>query len=272
MHTLKGITPPILCDLFRQAPDTAIDFSGNYPSWDEACRASGGYDSHVILERVRDALLKVKKNEAVYERDSVLFDEVQYSWPLLAALLWVASRSGNRLNLIDFGGSLGSTYYQNVRFLSHLDELAWSIVEQDKFVNCGQELFENSHLRFYDGLDACMRDRHPDAVLFSSVIQYLEKPYELLADVFERGFTYILFDRTAFLEQGDDRITVQKVPPEIYSASYPAWFFNREKFLNFFSGKYELMAEFDSFESFQLHDQTAQDKGFIFKKITNNER
>jgi putative methyltransferase (TIGR04325 family) len=144
--------------------------------------------------------------------------------------------------------------------------LQWSIVEQEKFVACGRSLFEDDRLRFYRSLDECADDRAPDTILLSSVIQYLEKPYELLADVVARGFTCILFDRTAFLEHGDDRITVQKVPPEIYPASYPAWFFNREKFLRFFDDRYELMAEFDSFESFRLHDQTAQDKGFIFRR------
>ncbi|HEY4743507.1 MAG TPA: methyltransferase, TIGR04325 family [Desulfuromonadaceae bacterium] len=260
---LAGIIPPMVRALFTSLADHDPGFSGNYRTWREALAATDGYDAEVILTRVRDALLKVKNGAAVYERDSVLFDEVEYSWPLLAALLWVASRSGNRLNLIDFGGSLGSTYYQNIRFLSHLEELTWSIVEQKRFVECGRSHFENPHLKFYQDMEACLTDRHPDAILFSSVIQYLEKPYELLADVVARGFTYIIFDRTPFLEHGDDRITIQHVPAEIYPASYPAWFFNREKFFDFFSGAYDVMADFDSFESFRLEDQTTQNKGVI---------
>ena len=260
-----AIAPPVVLNILRRMSERLM-FTGDYASWDEARRATGGYDTDIILNKVRDALLKVKNGEAVYERDSVLFDEVHYSWPLLTALLWVASRGGNRLNLIDFGGSLGSTYYQNLQFLNHLEGMQWSIIEQEGFVACGRSLFEDDRLKFYHNLNECIDERYPDAILLSSVIQYLEKPYDLLADIFSRGFKYILFDRTAFLERGNDRITVQKVPPEIYLASYPAWFFNREKFLDFFAGKYELMAEFDSFESFRLEDQTAQDKGFIFVK------
>lgn len=267
-QVVRLLTPPLASALFRRLSGTTDGFSGNYRTWVEACRASSGYDSELILEKVRDALLKVKQGEAVYERDSVLFDEVQYSWSLLAGLLWIASRSGNRLNLIDFGGSLGSSYFQNLGFLNHLDELYWSIVEQERFVECGKRLFEDGRLGFYDNLDECMAERHPDAILFSSVIQYLEKPYEVLKEVIGKGFTYIIFDRTAFLAKGDDRITVQAVPPDIYPASYPAWFFNQEKFLVFFSGTYELIAGFDSFESFRLEDQTAQNKGFIFRKKT----
>jgi putative methyltransferase (TIGR04325 family) len=266
IQILKGFTPPIAHDLFHILSGRVNGFSGNYQTWDEARRASDGYDSEVILDKVKEALLKVKKGEAVYERDSVLFNDVEYSWPLLAGLLWVASRNKNRLNLVDFGGSLGSTYYQNIKLLTQLDELKWSIVEQENYVECGKQSFENDCLKFYYDLEECIVERHPDTILFSSVIQYLEKPYELLADAVGRGFTFLIFDRTSFLEKGDDRITVQKVPPEIYPASYPAWFFNRGKFLSFFSGTYDLITEFDSFESFRLEDQTFQNKGFIFVK------
>ena len=260
----EKVAPPIALDIYRKLWGK-LAFSGNYDTWDEARRAAGGYDSDAILDRVKDAALKVKNGAAVYERDSVLFEEIQYSWPLLAGLLWVASRNDNRLDLVDFGGSLGTTYYQNIKFLDHLKVLRWSVVEQAKFVACGKESFENAHLKFYMDLGECMKERHPDVILFSSVIQYLEKPYDVLSKVLLSGFPYILFDRTSFLEKGNDRLTVQKVPPAIYPASYPAWFFNLEKFRAFFARDYDLVAEFDSFESFRLRDVRAQNKGFLFK-------
>ena len=88
-------------------------FFGDYPTWGEAMRASSGYDAAHILEKVKGALLKVKRGQAIYERDSVLFDRIEYSWPLLTGLLWVASLNENRLSVLDFGGSLGSSYFQN---------------------------------------------------------------------------------------------------------------------------------------------------------------
>lgn len=270
-NIIKGIVPPIALDIYQKlsgkTSDTSTMFGGNYKTWDEARKASGGYDTDVILNKVKDALLKVKTGEAVYERDSVLFEKVEYSWPLLAGLLWIASKNSNRLNLVDFGGSLGSTYYQNIKFLAHLDELKWSIVEQNKFVECGKRSFENNHLKFFHNLDACMRERHPDTILFSGVIQYLEKPYDLLANVLSEGFTYIIFDRTTFIEKGVDRITVQKVPAHIYSASYPAWFFNKTSFLRFFADHYELVTQFNALAgAIDLGDTLAYDEGFIFRK------
>ena len=76
---------------------------GNYSSWQDAKKDSVGYDSDLILEKVKNSLLKVKNGEAIYERDSILFDKMEYSWPLLAALLWIANKNMAKLNIIDFG-------------------------------------------------------------------------------------------------------------------------------------------------------------------------
>jgi putative methyltransferase (TIGR04325 family) len=257
----KEIAPPAALRIYQNLAGKA-SFSGNYGTWDEARKASGGYDSAVILNKVKDALLKVKNNEAVYERDSVLFDSIQYSWPLLAGLLWIASREGNRLNLIDFGGSLGSSYFQNRKLLSHLRELTWNIVEQRNFVECGKQYFEDEHLRFYYRIEDCLKEQHVDIILLSSVIQYLEKPYDLLQTIIENKIKYLVFDRTPFLDNGNDRITVQKVPAEIYPASYPSWFFNLDKFLKFLSVNYELITDFESDDRATIPSVF---KGFIFE-------
>ena len=264
---ISGITPPVVVKFYENL-SRKTGFFGNYSTWEDARRASKGYDSEIILYKVKDALLKVKKGEAVYERDSVLFDKVQYSWPLLAALLLIASRNGNKLNLVDFGGSLGSSYFQNRILLAHLRDLKWNIVEQNKFVECGKQYFEDDHLKFYYTLDECLKEQRCDAILLSSVLQYLEKPYDLLGEILSKRFTYIIFDRTYFLEIGNDRITVQKVSPKIYSASYPAWFFNRDKFLSFLGKEYELLSEFEALSgTIDLGDSLATDRGFIFRKI-----
>ncbi len=48
-------------------------WSGDYPSWQAALQKCNGYNANNILLKVKDATLKVKKGEAVYERDSVIF-------------------------------------------------------------------------------------------------------------------------------------------------------------------------------------------------------
>lgn len=254
--------PPVIVDVYNRIRGR-YGYFGHYSTWEEAEKESNGYNAEEILNKVRDSLLKVKSGEAVYERDSVLFDEVQYSWPLLAALLWIASRKENRLNIVDLGGSLGSTYYQNRKFLAHLKDVRWNIVEQTNFVECGKRDFEDRYLKFYTDLDECVREQHPDAILLSSVLQYLEKPYDLLEKILSYGLEFVLFDRTPFLETGSDRITIQKVPPSIYVATYPAWFFDEKKFLAFFINQYEKIAEFESEDRSNIPSRF---KGFIFHR------
>ena len=193
---------------------------GNYPSWAAATAAATGYDAASILDIQRASMRKVRDGEAVYERDSVLFDEIEYFFPTLAALLFVASRNNGRLSVLDFGGALGSSYYQNRNMLSHLPLLSWHVVEQPHFVATGQAEFENGSLRFFPNLATAWQGSAPDVVLLSSVLQYLEDPMALLAEIAARSPPFILVDRTPVLDQGAERIVVQNVPPSIYPASY----------------------------------------------------
>ena len=82
--------------------------------------------------------MTVVDGRAAYERDSVLFEEVEYVWPLLASLMWVGARHLGSLNVLDFGGSLGSTYFQNRIFLATLPSVRWNIVEQPRHVEVGR--------------------------------------------------------------------------------------------------------------------------------------
>ncbi|GAH50614.1 unnamed protein product, partial [marine sediment metagenome] len=95
---LKNWLPPGLLRLISSKK--GVLWSGDYDSWTDAQKASTGYDSKVILNKVKDSLLRVKNGEAAYERDSVLFDDMQYSWPILAGLMWVAAQSKGELNVI----------------------------------------------------------------------------------------------------------------------------------------------------------------------------
>lgn len=262
---IKDIVPPIIIDRYKKILKDH-GWYGNYDSWQEAQKLSSGYDAYEILEKVKNSLLKVKNGEAVYERDSVVFDNVEYSWPLLAGIMWVAAQNDGKLSLMDFGGSLGSSYFQNQKFLKNLKKLSWSIVEQPIFVETGKKYFENEELKFYENIDSCVKKEDPNLVLFSSVLQYLEFPYEVLKSVFSYSPEFIIVDIMPFLEKDNDRITIQKVSPKVYPASYPCWFLSKPKFLEFFFPKYELIADFQSHLSITLDEKSIVYEGFIFKK------
>jgi len=235
---------------------------GNYSSLSEARIKCTGYDSKLILDKVRSSLLQVKSGNAVYERDSVLFNEIQYSYPVLSGLMWISAQSKGRLNVLDFGGSLGSSYYQNKRFLDSFEEVHWCVVEQSGFVKAGLEDFATDRLHFFNTIEECLKSFNINVVLLSSVLQYLEEPYCLLDQLNSLRIKNIIIDRTPFVH-GKDRITIQKVWPRIYKASYPCWFFNKEKFVSLMTREYKLVMEFDAMDKANI---SSEFKGFIFSK------
>lgn len=251
-------------------------YFGNYKTFDEVSQITKGYDSENILEKVKKALLKVKNGEAVYERDSVNFDEIQYAYPLLTHLLLVALKSENSLNLIDFGGSLGSSYYQNKPSLEDLVSISWNIVEQENFVAEGKKHFENEELKFFYNIDECLNSNSSvNTLLVSSSLQYLDDPYAFLDKFLEKDFEYIIFDRTTFNNHpNEDRVCLQVVPPVIYDATYPCWFFGQKKFFDKFSEKYRLVRSWEALGGTPLihHDsrvEEAKEIGFFFEKISH---
>jgi putative methyltransferase (TIGR04325 family) len=259
---VRRLVPPIAWDALRARVGTR--WHGNYRSWEEAARACGGYDAPAILERVAAATRAVVRGEAACERDSILFDRNQYSWPVLAALLWIAARRDGRLNVVDFGGSLGSSYRQNAKFLASLGEVRWSIVEQANFVELGRREFETEVLRFYSDLEACLVETKPDVVFFSGVLQCIENPYAVLDVVTRAGIPFLVMDRTPFIQGSEDRLTVQTVSKRVYSASYPAWFFSREKFMAALGNGYRLVEEFESGD--RAVTVPSRYLGFIFQR------
>jgi putative methyltransferase (TIGR04325 family) len=260
---LKLLIPPIFFIFLNKLRGGKYGWKGNYSSWEDACRHATGYDQNDILSKVKESALKVKNGEAAYERDSVVFDQICYSWPILSGILLSSGKSGS-IHVLDFGGGLGSTFYQNKKFLDLFDEVSWSIIEQPNFVKTGQQYFSDNSLRFYPDLESCLKEQQPNVLLLSSVMQYIEKPYELIEQLSKIRFDYILVDRTPFSYEDKEQLKLQVVSPEIYSASYPCWFFSESSFIeHYLKNGYKLI---ESFASLEGNSRDCMFKGMIFKR------
>lgn len=231
---IKDCTPPIVWRALQKMRGRGSCFEGDYASWEEAEAKCSGYDSEHILAKVLNATLMVKRGEAAFERDSVLFDEIEYAWTILANLMWAAARNGGVLNVLDFGGALGSSYFQNRKFLQDLPEVRWNVVEQTHYVQVGHEHIQDERLKFYSTIDACLAENQPNVVLLSSVLQYLKSPEEVINQLSGVGADILIIDRTPISISESDKLVIQHVPASIYAASYPMWILsepNLEKML-----------------------------------------
>lgn len=163
----------------------------------------------------------MKNGEALFERDSVLFDRIKYSWPITACLMRGAAINCGNLSVCDYGGSLGSLYYQNQKFIKGLKSLRWSIIEQPHFVKAGKAYIENFDLKFFYDIDSLIEQETPNVFVFSSSAQYLPNLDQVLNKISKLSASIIVFDRTPFHDGMNDIICTQKVHPKAYLGSYP---------------------------------------------------
>lgn len=237
--------------LDRLFPGRGNRYTGDYASWEEArAVCQKGYAAEDILERTRRATREVVEGRAVFERDSVLFHHAEYNWPLLAALWRQRGMVAGEMGVLDFGGALGSAYFQNRKMLEGMEKVRWCVVEQPHVAACGREEFQTERLLFYDSLEACLSVERISVALFASVLGYVPDPWGSLAAVARAGVPMILIDQTLVLEKGDeDRIAVQHVPPSIYKARYPVRLFSERSFERALAPAYRCEACYDGFDA-----------------------
>lgn len=255
---LTLLTPPIIIKFFRSFFDnskTKVNlqetynpielWGGRYSQWSEAEKLCNGYDSQNIIEKCFDAIKEVASGRAVYERDSVLFDKKEFSLGIVSSLFLAASQSDNHLSVLDFGGSFGTTYFQNKNFLSYFKSCNWTIVEQKKIYELGKKNFENNQLNFVETIEESLKTKSTNLIIISSSLQYISNPYEILNQMNNSKCQFIVFDRIPFSKY-ENFITVQTVPPDIYEATYPCWIFNIDWLINSLNN-YKLILEFPSY-------------------------
>lgn len=228
----RNLAPPIVVRWFRFLLKKGNSFEGNYSSWESANARCTGYDGVEIFTQVNEAALKVKIGKAKFERDGVCFHHEEYRFEVLACLMMGAAESGGELRVLDYGGALGSFYFQHRKFISRLSSLRWCIVEQKHYVDCGRKEFENEHLKFYYSTGECFKENSINIILLSSVLQYLENPFDLLIELGKQNVEYIIIDRTPFANLERNKLVIQNVPKSIFAAKLPTWIFSETEFEN----------------------------------------
>lgn len=211
-------------------------------SWDEIKSLSKGYNQDNILDRVASATSQVLSGEACYERDSVCFYKVEYSFAPMTFLLMLAQKK--EIRVVDFGGSLGSFFLQHREIIESAN-ITWIVVEQPHFVEKGRELLGKiDKIQFESSLEKALEKC--DVFFCSSTLQYIDLPYEVLKVVANSSVSHLLFDRLSLVNSPEDILALQTVPQSIYEASYPCRFFSRERWVNFLKADFQLKHEFPS--------------------------
>lgn len=240
-----------------------IYFSREKKNWSKALEDSKSYQDNIIIDKVIKTYRNIKNlNLEFYERDGLLFEKKIDETNLLNFLNDHIDASKS-LEVLDFGGSLGSRYFSNYNFLNK-NNISWNIVEQKKFVDYGKKNLQKKNLQFYYSVDDCLKVKKIDCVVFSGSLQYLEKYFELLQYIKKYKIKSILFDFLPLSNFKNHRIFIQNIPKKIYKSSYPIRIFSKENFIKDLKDlefQISLMAkEKTVFYGFNYHTVVIKDK------------
>lgn len=281
--SLNKLPPPILWNGIKWAkrqlfPTPFYGISGKYDSWNEAlnvCKQSNknsGYDAKHILDKVTWAIQEVRHGRAEFERDSVLFYKKDYNYGFLSALfLSLGGFDPNQIvEVVDFGGSLGSSFFQNRSLLETMKyPPRWHIIEQKHFVEHG--MAEVPEIQFHQTIEEYAEKIGKfDLLILSAVIEYLEEPDRMLDKLLSYPWKYVLIDRSFYHPEDKETVSIQVVPPIIYDAQYPLWLRSISKQNCLFNKNgYSLISQWDS--QFSLNYKPGKEvinvplKGFLYK-------
>ena len=205
-------------------------FKGPFDTWKDALTNSEGYHSSKIIDKLFISAMKVKNKKFAYERDTVLFSQPSYNWMLLYNIFKYFNNYQN-FNLIDFGGSLGSTYFQHKFFFNSFKTMKWNIIEQSKISKIGNRFFRDKNLKFFNNLEPVIKKDKSKFIILDNVLQYIENPSYIIDILSKHKGITIIIDNIFFTEKNKDIIIVQKTPKRIYEATYPLRIFSKSKFL-----------------------------------------
>lgn len=259
MSTVKAlarrVTPPLIWDAASRVRRRAVPavFDGPLTSWAEAEALATGWESPAIVDKTLALSLKMRDGEIAFQQDTLVHERVTYS-PTILAFLARASATGTPLDIIDFGGSLGTNYYQNRAIIAPAEargSLKWRVVELPKTVALGRKHFANETLRFYDDWQSAADEAHDPKMLFTGSFQCVPDPLTLLDEVAGRHIPLIAFDRLLVSPAAAHEVYVQRPPARYYAATMPVWCFSRSAFEAEMAARgYDLIAEFEQVTQF----------------------
>ncbi len=198
----------------------SLVYRGPWRDFDEAQARTRGYHDPGILAQVEAATRQVLAGTARFEQDGRSFAAEPPPSYALPGLLLAAAGAGGRLSVLDFGGSLASHYLRWRPLLSGLPSLHWCVVEQQGFVEAGRRLFADDALLGFESTIADARRHAPNAVLASSVLQYLPQPGEVLRELAGLQAEILVIDRFPRRAGGDTVALTQHLPRRQGGASY----------------------------------------------------
>lgn len=219
---IRGLLSPIL------------GFSSS-ESWDHAHRKTAGYEGSSTIQSLRR---RISKLDSLDE-----FEPDPRAYQVAAAVRAISndfSHDNGRISVLDVGGSFGEYFFYLSQLVPELtfDWVVLETLEHNKIIPNTLKNFPG--LTFVDSRSTL--SAHFDIAFLSSVIQYVEDPFQLL-ELISKKSKYIILNRLPLSKFTKHRVAIQR--PSLFgiSGSYPVHIFSESLFKNWLHNIGEVVQE-----------------------------
>ena len=196
-------------------------------SWNTALAKSIGYESTSVVEPVVQAARQLRNN--CEDTAFVTSRYQQVASGLLYCIAQSALEPSQPIRVLDFGGGGADYFYQFQKFAPYFN-FDWTVLETPALAEAMQRDLGHDHanLRWVDSFEKTSESY--DVVLCSSVLQYVEKPFEVLDQLVKKS-QFLILNRLPLVDTAEHFVAVQRIVTKRKRGSYPAHFFSESKFM-----------------------------------------
>jgi putative methyltransferase (TIGR04325 family) len=228
-HAVKQFVPPILVSSWhRLRSNLGVReweyLPGGWPSPNDL--GIKGWDVESIARVQKD---KWSKSVNFTQGTGLPEDpRVQHTLLAYAYVLTLTARMKDSVSVLDWGGGLG--YYCALgQALIPGIHIEYHCLETPAFCRAGRELLREAV--FYENESDCLRRRY-DLVLVSGALQYFQEWRQVVQRLGQVFQSYLFITRLPVVSHSGSFVVLQRPYQHGYQTEYPAWFLNRQEFLN----------------------------------------
>ena len=236
----NSMLPPQIKILIRGALSRFIGFVET-DSWSDAQQKVGGYESSASIDSIVQSISAARQNIA--QTQSLNSRDLQIISGIAVAMSELKDPAVGTIRIMDVGGAGGDYFFTLKKFMPNL-RCEWIVVETPQLVHAMREasLDEHPGITWVQSIEEIEGRCH--ITLLSSVLQYVDEPYQLLHAVTEISDISII-NRIPLTRYDNDRCAVQRVRTYGRRGAYPARFFSESVFFRALRTHGEIIARWN---------------------------